>query len=368
VFAGGGTGGHLYPAIAIAEEIRKNVPAAEIAFIGTRRRIEARVVPQHGFRFETIWVSGFRRKFTPENILFPVKFVVSIAQSFFLMWRLRPDVVVGTGGYVCGPPLFAASMLGIPTLIQEQNSYPGVTTRLLASRATEVHLSFKSSRRYLKRLNNVRMSGNPTREAVGKISRPDGAAYFGISSGKSTLLVFGGSLGASSINNVLQKLLPRLVANDIQVVWQTGETDYEQMKAETDRMIEISGGTIMVYKFIERMEHAYAACDLAVCRAGATTVAELARAGVASILVPYPYAAADHQTENAKAMVESGAALTIRDAELGGKLLTTIEALLADPTMLQVMRANALGVGNPEATGVLARAVVNLARAEHGRA
>jgi UDP-N-acetylglucosamine--N-acetylmuramyl-(pentapeptide) pyrophosphoryl-undecaprenol N-acetylglucosamine transferase len=133
-------------------------------------------------------------------------------------------------------------------------------------------------------------------------------------------------------------------------------------------MIKTSGGTIIVHKFIERMEHAYAACDLAVCRAGATTVAELAKAGVASILVPYPYAAADHQTENAKAMVESGAAMMIRDAELGSKLLTTIETLLANPTRLQVLRTNALGVGNPEATGVLARAVVNLARAEHGRA
>jgi UDP-N-acetylglucosamine--N-acetylmuramyl-(pentapeptide) pyrophosphoryl-undecaprenol N-acetylglucosamine transferase len=368
VFAGGGTGGHLFPAIAIAEEIRKHEPTAEITFVGTRHKIEARVVPQHGFRFETIWVSGFRRKFTPENILFPVKFVVSIAQSFFLMWRVRPDVVVGTGGYVCGPPLFAALVMGIPTLIQEQNSYPGVTTRLLASRASEVHLSFKSSQRHLKRLDNVRMSGNPTRAGIAKISRPAGAVHFGISPSKPTLLVFGGSLGASSINNAVQKLLPQLIANGIQLIWQTGEIDYDRIRAETNRMIEISRGVIMVHRFIERMEHAYAACDLAVCRAGATTVAELAKAGVASILVPYPYAAADHQTENAKAMLESGAAVIIRDAELGEKLLTTIEILLANPTQLQLMRAKALEVGNPEATGVLARAVVNLAKAKHGRA
>lgn len=368
VFAGGGTGGHLFPGIAIAEEINRSVPTAEITFIGTRHKIEARVVPQRGFRFEAIWVSGFRRRFAPENILFPVKFVVSIVQSFFLMWTLRPDVVVGTGGYVCGPPLFVASLLGIPTLIQEQNSYPGVTTRLLASRVSEVHLSFKSSQRYLKRLDNVRMSGNPTGKCVGKISRPDGAAYFSISPSKTTLLVFGGSLGARSINNAAQKILDRLIANDIQLVWQTGEADYDRMKTEAGRLTEISGGAIQVYAFIDRMEHAYAACDLAVCRAGATTVAELARAGIASILVPYPHAAADHQTENAKAMVESGAAVMIKDVELGEKLLTTIEALLADPGQLQVMRTNAMNVGNPEATSVLARAVLNIASAEHGRA
>jgi UDP-N-acetylglucosamine--N-acetylmuramyl-(pentapeptide) pyrophosphoryl-undecaprenol N-acetylglucosamine transferase len=180
--------------------------------------------------------------------------------------------------------------------------------------------------------------------------------------------VFGGSLGASSINNAVLKLLSRLIGNEIQVIWQTGEIDYDRVKAESDQMMERSGGTIIVHKFIERMEQAYAACDLAVCRAGATTVAELTKAGVASILVPYPYAAANHQTENAKAMVESGAAMMIGDAELGSELLTAIEKLLTDPTRLRLMRTNAFGVGNPEATGVLARAVVNLARAEHARA
>lgn len=367
VFAGGGTGGHLFPAIAIAEEVRKSMPTAEITFIGTRQRIEARIVPQHGFRFETILVSGFRRRLAPENILFPVKFVVSIVQSFFLMWRLGPDVVVGTGGYVCGPPLFTASVLGIPTLIHEQNSYPGVTTRLLASRVSEVHLSFKSSQRYFKRLDKVRVSGNPTREDIGTIPRTDGAAHFGISPDKPTLLVFGGSLGAGSINNVMNKILLRITTNDIQVIWQTGERDYDRIKTDTDRITESSRRTVQVHKFIDRMEHAYGACDLAVCRAGATTVAELARAGVASILVPYPHAAADHQTENARAMVESGAAVMIRDAELEEKLLTTIEALFANPGQLQSMRTQALHVGNPEATAVLARAVIKIASANHGR-
>jgi UDP-N-acetylglucosamine--N-acetylmuramyl-(pentapeptide) pyrophosphoryl-undecaprenol N-acetylglucosamine transferase len=143
VFAGGGTGGHLFPGLAIADEVRRSTPGAEITFIGTRKKIEARVVPQYGFRFEAIWISGFRRRWTVDNLLFPLKVMVSMVQSFLLMWKLKPRVVVGTGGYVCGPPLLAASLLGIPTLIQEQNSYPGVTTRLLAARAKEVHLSFE---------------------------------------------------------------------------------------------------------------------------------------------------------------------------------------------------------------------------------
>ena len=365
VFAGGGTGGHLFPALAMADEVRKKVPDADITFIGTRNRIEARVVPQHGYRFEAIWISGFRRKWNLDNVLFPLKIATSVIQSFVLMWKLKPRVVVGTGGYVCGPPLFAASFLGIPTLIQEQNSYPGVTTRLLAARVKEVHLSFESSRRYVTRRDNVYVSGNPTRENMGKVPRAEGAAWFGMNPERKTLLVFGGSLGASSINSAVAKILPSLIASQIQIVWQIGEGDFDRMKALVPRG---AGEQVKVYRFIDKMEYAYAACDLAVCRAGATTVAELARAGVVSVLVPYPFAAADHQTENARAMVDAGAAVMIKDTEIGGKLLETVEALFADRGRLQGMRSKASQVGNPDATAILARAVINLAGAAYGRA
>ncbi len=367
VFAGAGTGGHLFPAIAIADEIRKTKPDTEITFIGTRHKMEARIVPEHGFKFETIWVSGFRRKLTIENILFPVKFIVALVQSFVLMKKIRPHVVVGTGGYVCGPPVFVASLLGIPTLIQEQNSYPGVTTRLLASHVNEVHLSFKNSQRYLKRSDNVRISGNPTRESVGRVSREDGALHFSIDPGKRTLLVFGGSLGASSINNAVLKILPQLISTGIQVVWQTGSMGYPRIEVEANKVSVASDGLVKVYTFIDKMEFAYAACDLTVCRAGATTISELTKAGVASILIPYPQAAADHQTENARAMVETGAAVMIRDVELDDRLLATVETLMSDSVVLETMRTNALSMGNPDATVVLARAVVDLANTEHGR-
>ena len=366
VFAGGGTGGHLFPAIAIANEIKKLSGNAEITFIGTRHKIESKVVPQHGYGFKTIWVSGFRRHLTLENVLFPLKIIVALIQSLFLMKRINPHVVVGTGGYVCGPPLLAASLLGIPTVIQEQNSYPGVTTRLLASRADQVHLSFPESKRFLKRTDNVRVTGNPTREIVGRVSREDGARFFSIVSPIKTLLVFGGSLGASSINQAILNCLPSLTKRGIQVVWQTGEIDYQRIAGEARRLSLTE--LVKVHAFIDRMEYAYASCDLAVCRSGATTVAELAKAGVASILVPYPFAAADHQTENARAMVNAGAAVLIRDGDLDERLLETIEAIFADPAKMQSMRANALVLGNPMAATTIANAVLELARAGRGRA
>jgi len=339
------------------------VPRAGITFIGTRNRIEARLVPGHQFGFEAIWISGLRRRWTIENVLFPVKVLVSIIQSLLLLRRLRPGVVVGTGGYVCGPPLFAASLLGIPTLIQEQNSYPGITTRLLAKRADEVHLTFDGSRKYLTRSDNVHVSGNPTRENVGKIGRAEGATAFGLIPDRRTLLVFGGSLGASSINAAVTHMLPWLRAEQVQLLWQVGETDFDGLRA---RIAPETGDRIRMYRFIDRMEDAYAACDLAVCRAGATTVAELARAGVPSVLVPYPHAAADHQTENARAMVEKGAAVMVRDADLQGTLQETVQQLLCDPGRLREMRAGALRSGNPDAAAVLARAVLHLADTAHG--
>lgn len=366
VFAGGGTGGHVFPALAIADAIKAMNADAALTFIGTREKIEARIVPEHGYAFESIWISGFRRKLTVGNILFPLKVVVALVQSLLLMKRIRPHVVVGTGGYVCGPPLFVATLLGIPALIQEQNSYPGITTRLLASRVDQVHVSFEVTRQFLKRDDNVRLSGNPTRERVGTVAREEGARFFSIDPSRRTVLVFGGSLGAHSINMAMRKSVSRLVEKGVQMVWQTGKADYGAIAEEVDRLN--AAHLVKVYAFIDNMEYAYAACDLAVCRSGATTVAELAKAGVPSVLVPYPFAAADHQTENARAMVNAGAAIMIPDADLETALLRTIELVLADAAGLQTMRTKVLTMANPEAARVIARSALDLAKAEYGRA
>lgn len=357
LFAGGGTGGHLFPGIAIADEIRKILPDATITFVGTKKKIEARVVPQRGYTFAPIWISGFRRMRSVENLLFPLKLMVALIQSFILILRFKPDVVVGTGGYVCGPVVYVASLLGVPTLIQEQNSYPGVTTRLLAGRATEVHLTFETSARFLKRADNVRVTGNPTRATLGTMTRFESARFFEIDPQKKTVLVFGGSLGARSINDAMLKLVDGLWMNDVQVIWQTGETDFQRVRESLGK----GAPSVKLYRFIEQMEYAYGACDLVISRAGATSVAEIARAGVPSILVPYPFAAADHQTENARAMVEHGAAVMIKDGELDEELPDMIRSILNDPDRQRTMAAKTQALGKPKAASILAGAVIGLA-------
>ena len=230
----------------------------------------------------------------------------------------------------------------------------------------QVHISFESSKRFFKRARNVQFSGNPTRATLGSITRAEAASFFGLDVQKKTLLVFGGSLGARSINRAVLIILSGLMASGIQVIWQTGENDYDTIIASSEYRAEKERGAIKVSKFIERIEYAYSACDLALCRAGATTVAELTRAGVPSVLIPYPYATADHQTENAKAMVDSGTAIMIADDTLSGELLDTLQKLLADQGRLKQMSERALSISKPKAAATIAQAVIGLARVRDG--
>jgi UDP-N-acetylglucosamine--N-acetylmuramyl-(pentapeptide) pyrophosphoryl-undecaprenol N-acetylglucosamine transferase len=363
LFAGGGTGGHLYPALAIAEELRRQQPLAEIAFVGSRRNLEARLVPAHGFPFFPISVAGFRRQLSLEMLTSVLKVVVAMVQSFLVIRKIRPHTVVGTGGYVCGPPLAVAAVLGIPTLIQEQNSYPGLTTRLLASRATEVHLSFERSRRFLSARAHLQVSGNPTRAAIGRVGRAEGAEALQVDPTGFTLLVFGGSQGARSINDAVLSSLGKL--KNMQMVWVTGTEDFGRIQNAL-RAGTVEHGPLSLRPYIEQMENAYAVADLVVCRAGATTIAEIARAGLPSLLVPYPFATADHQMENAKAMEESGAAVVLRDTELPDRLVPVLTALARDRERLRDMASHAARLGAPHATEVLAEAVMRLAGERRG--
>ncbi len=357
LFAAGGTGGHLYPAIAIAEEIKKQRAEAAIAFVGTKNKIEARVVPERGFAFSTIWISGFHRRLTLDNVLFPLKVIVSLFQSFFLIRRVRPGIVVGTGGYVCGPVLFAASMSGVPTAVHESNSYPGVTTRLLASRVTKLFLTFEITKKWLTNIDpgKVQLVGNPTRDALGTVSRKEGRVYFKLDSERKTLLVFGGSLGAASINGVMEKIVPVLKNSGVQVIWQTGNVDFDRYK-------KMACESIWVGKFIDKIEYAYAAADVVMCRSGATTLAELTRLGKPAILVPYPHAAANHQELNASAMVEAGAAVMVRDSELSSMALPTIEEMLSHIALLDTMGEKSLALGKPNAGKEIAQKILEMAR------
>ena len=360
IFAGGGTGGHLFPAIAIADELKKNEPNVEILFIGTSDKIEARVVPQKGYLFRSIWISGFHRRLRISNLLFPLKVIVSFMQSVSIIKAFKPDVVVGTGGYVSGPVLRAAIFAKVPTLIQEQNSYPGVTTRMLAKKSNEVHLTFESSKKYFKQTNNTFITGNPTRNDLDNVNREEAIRYFGFepSEQKKTLLVFGGSLGAHTINTAIQKNLNNIYQKNIRLIWQTGSEDFESTKKMCAAYPQ---NAVWTNAFIDRMDYAYAASDLVVCRAGATTIAELTRLGKAAILVPYPFAAANHQVENAKSMAEYGAAEIVYDHEVQDRLEPELN-LLMDDERLQRMSKKSKMFGKPDAAREIARRVIQLAR------
>ena len=352
----------MYPALAIADEVRRRYPEASVTFVGTHKRLEARVVPERGYDFCAITISGFRRSLSLDGLLFPLKVILALGQSLVLLLRLRPAVVVGTGGYVSGPPVAAAWMLGIPTLLQEQNSYPGVTTRLLARVAREVHVTFAATSAHLSRTDNVHLTGTPTRQEIGAVSRKDAAQRFGLDSDRVTLLVLGGSQGAASVNSAILSMLPDLLQRGIQLVWATGASELERVGEALQRILPNGDPRVHTVAYIDRMEDAYAVADLAVVRAGATTLAELMRAGVAAILVPYPHAAADHQTENARTMVEEGAALMVKDAELLEHLAENIHALVEDPQRRRAMAERARSLGRPEAARHLAEAVARLAQ------
>ena len=230
LFAGGGTGGHLFPAVAVAEQIRELKPEADILFIGTKDRIEGRVVPKLGFKFKSIWIKGFSRKINFENLLFPLKLFVSLIQSLIINISFKPKVAIGSGGYVAGPAIWAASVMGAKVILLEQNSYPGVTTRLLERYANEVHLSFEESKKYLRKEKIHHFTGNPVRKNLGRMEKAEALKRFELFVEKKTLLILGGSLGAKTINETMSENIKYFVENNIQVIWQTGKNYFERFK------------------------------------------------------------------------------------------------------------------------------------------
>ncbi|HLB01177.1 MAG TPA: undecaprenyldiphospho-muramoylpentapeptide beta-N-acetylglucosaminyltransferase [Bacteroidota bacterium] len=360
VFAGGGTGGHLYPALAIAGEIRKASPGARICFIGTKGKIESRVVPAEGYEFRTLWISGLQRRLSLKNLLVPLKAGVSMIRARAYLRELAPRAVVGTGGYVSGPVVMAATMMGIPTLIHEQNSVPGETTRMLAPRVSEVHVSFEETMKRLPAGTKVFLSGNPTRSALSGVDRAAAVKYFDMDpagDGK-VVLVSGGSLGAVSVNDAVLANLDSISGMRLRIIWQTGAHDAERIGTAVSKYPR---NRIWTGAFIDNMGYAYAAADAVVCRAGATTIAELTRLGKPAILVPYPRAAAGHQTLNARSMESCGAALVVADAEAPARLGELLSMMMDDAKLASMSRASA-SLGRPEAARVIAGRVMALNR------
>ena len=365
LIAGGGTGGHIYPGIAVAEEIMRLDPEAAILFVGGDRGLEGRVVPEAGFELVTIGARGLPRRslWRVPAALFANAWAQLIALG--IVRRFRPDVVLGTGGYVSAPVVVAAWLLRKPVLIQEQNSVPGLTNRWLAKLANEVHLAFSESRNYFNRKDHLRLTGNPVRRMILSGDRRQALARFGLSESVPTVFIFGGSRGARRINEAALDAMSRLKGQvDAQFILQTGKEDFAWAKGRAEEL----GLPATVVPYLTHIHEAYAAADLVVCRAGAMTLAEIAACGVPAILVPYPFAAYNHQEINAQNLAERGGAVLILDGDLTGeRLATEVQRLVRDRQALIRMSTNARKFARPDAALRIARSLLEWARHPHGR-
>ena len=316
LFAGGGTGGHLFPAIAIAERLTQMANDEfhpEIAFVGTKRGLEYRVRDTLGFPLHLINVRGLARRLTLTNLILPFIVVGALVKSYALLRRFNPQLIVGTGGYVCWPILKAAAFCKIPSVLQEQNSYPGITTRQMAAHASRIYLGFEKAAEYLPTRAKTIVTGNPVRHTILDGDRAEALKEFKLDPDKKTILILGGSQGARNVNNaILAGLQKQALPPNVQVLWQTGKRDYKDVTAAAGD--KVTHGSL--FPFSDRMDLVYAAADLAIARAGALTIAELVACGVPSILIPLPSAAGDHQRKNAREMAAAGVSVIIEESEL----------------------------------------------------
>jgi len=311
ILSGGGTGGHIYPAIAIANELKSRHKDAEFLFVGANDRMEMEKVPQAGYAIEGLWISGIQRKITFKNLMFPFKLISSLLKARKIVKQFQPDVAIGTGGFASGPLLKIASSSGIPSLLQEQNSYPGITNKLLAKKAKKICVAYDGLERFFPQEKIVK-TGNPVRQDLLNIDskRDEAKAFFELEPNKKTLLVIGGSLGSRRINQLISKKLDYLNTQNIQIIWQCGKLYHEQYKLDGHNK------QVRLHPFINKMDYAYAAADIIISRAGAGSVSELCIVGKPVIFIPSPNVAEDHQTKNAMAVVKEHAAIMIQESEL----------------------------------------------------
>ncbi len=351
IISGGGTGGHIYPAVAIANELKRRRPDADILFVGALGKMEMEKIPREGYPIVGLPIAGFHRANLLANLSFPWKLIRSMWKGYRVVRSFRPDVAVGVGGFASGPTLRIAGFLGVKTLLQEQNSYAGVTNKLLARKASAICVAYPGMERFFPS-EKIVFTGNPVRNdmLLSGVSRPDAKAHFGLRADRPTLLVIGGSLGALSINKAIGAALPALTSGGLQVIWQTGKT----FLSEAGQIARDLPG-VYVSDFIYEMDQAYAAADIVVSRAGALAVSELALTGKAAILVPFPHAAEDHQTKNAESLSLQGAAIVIPDSQVNEELAPAVKSLLADPEKTAAMEKAIRAFARPDA----ARDIVN---------
>ena len=353
IISGGGTGGHIFPAIAIADELKRRLPDAEILFVGAKDRMEMQKVPQAGYPIEGLWISGLQRKLSWQNLLFPLKFISSLLKSRSIIKRFKPDAVIGTGGFASGAVVKVAGQMGIPTFIQEQNSYAGITNKMLAKNAHKICVAYDAMEQFFPKEKIVK-TGNPIRDGLLNIGeyRSEGLSYFHLDSQQKTLLVLGGSLGARRINQLIEQQLPLFEQLGVQVLWQCGKLYYEEYKKYNSEQIR-------VLAFIDRMELAYAAADVIISRAGASSVSELCVVGKPVIFIPSPNVAEDHQTKNARAIADKQAAILLRESDLNEQFANTFGKLIADETQQEALSAHIKALAQPNATKDIVNLILN---------
>ena len=355
IVSGGGTGGHIYPAIAIANELKSRFPDAEFLFVGAKDKMEMQKVPQAGYKIEGLWIAGLQRRLTIDNSLFPVKLLSSLLKSRTIIRNFKPDVVIGTGGFASGPLLQVATIAKIPTVIQEQNSYPGITNKLLSKKANKICVAYENLERFFPK-EKIVLTGNPVREDLLNIDakKDEAIAHFNLDANKKTLLVLGGSLGARRINQLIEKEIYNIVSKEIQVIWQCGKFYINEYKHFSD------GKNVQVLDFIDRMDLVYAAADFVISRAGASSVSELCLVGKPTIFIPSPNVAEDHQTKNAKAIVDKNGAILLKENELDENFETVFSELVTNQNLQLELSQNIKSLAKPNATKDIVEEIVKL--------
>jgi len=353
LFSGGGTGGHLFPALAVAGELKQMNADTEIVFIGTPHRIESTIVPAKGYKFEPLMSSGMPRKNVVKLFLYFFEFAFTLIKARKLVKRIAPDVAVGSGGYVSVTPLLAARWLGVPLVLLEQNSVPGLATKLLQRYAEKIHLNYEDSLQYISNRKNAVITGNPVRKSARRITKQEAREKLRLPAEKTVLLILGGSLGSASMNKKIVGIKTVFEKSGVYTIWQTGKSDFETYKASASESFEVR-------PFIDEMDVMYIAADLVICRAGATTISELAYYGLPVILIPSPNVANDHQTGNAISLQKKNAAIMIRESDAGKHLADEFKKLLTDADLRNALSTNIQKFSRPEAARVVAESVVSL--------
>ena len=360
IISGGGTGGHIFPAIAIADEIKRRNPSAEILFVGAKGKMEMEKVPAAGYKIEGLTIAGLQRKLTFSNFLLPFKIIKSLLGARSIIKNFKPQVVIGVGGYASGPTLKAATILRIPTLVQEQNSFPGKTNKLLAKNVNTLCTAYEGLERFFPK-EKIRLTGNPVRfEMVNIVGKRQAAFdYYQLDSAKKTILVIGGSLGARTLNQAMVEHYSLLQDNNVQVLWQCGKLYFEGLSEQLNGKEHDS---IKMVQFIDRMDLAYALADVIISRAGAISVSELCLIAKPIILVPSPNVSEDHQTKNAMALVDKNAALLIKDIEAKEKLIPTAIGLLDNEPLRTELASEITKLGKPKATESIVDEIEKIAK------